>query len=320
MMQGETLAGFVVSKCVGNLLHGAIDLHVHCYPDLGFGVRRAAEDWTTAESARNMGMRGLVLKSHLWPTTNTAYHLRHAISGIDIYGSITMNISAGGISPWAAEAAIQQGAKAIFLPTWSAKNDWNSGGFSQLMKEWFPSLNALGIKDLLVILDNSGRLLPEVTAILNMAKEHCVMLATGHLSISETLVLAREAHRIGFTQLLVAHPLAHHIAADSSQLKELASLGAYIEFSALSCFWPGTPYTALEKTVEAIHTLGPEQCVLTTDSFFEWPPVSSEFLRMFIARLLLLGIEEESIARMVRQNPAKLLGLCPECCRPDDCA
>ncbi|MFC1817336.1 DUF6282 family protein [Thermodesulfobacteriota bacterium] len=284
-------------------------MHIHCYPEISLSVRRPCEDWETVELARDAGMRALVLKSHTWPTMSKAHHLSHEIAGIDVFGSITLNVSAGGLNPWAVEMAARQGAKVVWMPTWSSKNDWTQGGFSDLMKGWMPSLKESGLRQPLTVLDSSGELLPEVVSIISVAKEHELVLSTGHLSTEEALSIGREAEKIGFTKLIFGHPLTRSVGATLIQMKEMVNRGAHVELTALSCFWPGTPNTALQRTVEVIDQLGAEHCILTTDSFGDWPPPSPEFLRMFLGRILILGVDENSIRVMVKENPSKLLDL-----------
>jgi predicted metal-dependent phosphotriesterase family hydrolase len=60
---------------------------------------------------------------------------------------------------------------------------------------------------------------------------------------------------------------------------------------------------------EAIEKIGPEQTILSTDAVETWNPPPHEMMRMFIASLLYLGVGEESIRMMVRDNPRKILQL-----------
>jgi hypothetical protein len=55
--------------------------------------------------------------------------------------------------------------------------------------------------------------------------------------------------------------------------------------------------------------ISPDKVILTTDYFFEWAPPASETMRMLIGSFLMLGMPEEHIKKMVRTNPARLLGL-----------
>ena len=65
----------------------------------------------------------------------------------------------------------------------------------------------------------------------------------------------------------------------------------------------------LSTIVEAIKEVGPSKTVLTTDAIQTWNPPPPEVMRMYVASLLHLGVEEESIRTMIQENPAKILGL-----------
>ena len=50
------------------LLEGAIDLHVHIYPQAKLSEAGRVLDHEWARLSCNVGMRGFAMKSHLWPT------------------------------------------------------------------------------------------------------------------------------------------------------------------------------------------------------------------------------------------------------------
>ncbi len=131
------------------------------------------------------------------------------------------------------------------------------------------------------------------------------MLSTGHLSPGESLTIAKEAQKVGFSKLIFGHPLAHSVGATLAQAKDIAKLGAYVELVALNVF----ANNKLSETVEFIEELGADRCILTTDTFGAWAPAGPEFLRMFLGRLLMSGVGEKELRTMVADNPATLLGI-----------
>ena len=91
-------------------------------------------------------------------------------------------------------------------------------------------------------------------------------------------------------------------------MKEIIALGAYVEL----CFLGTLPLIQRKHPrdmVNLIRQIGANQCILTTDSFHDWPPPVPEIMRMCIASLLELGISEHEMKMMVQRNPAKLLGI-----------
>jgi hypothetical protein len=62
------------------LLHCAIDLHVHVDVELSLSaVRKREPEWLWLPKAEALGMRGVVLKSHWWPTA-PAVHSADALA------------------------------------------------------------------------------------------------------------------------------------------------------------------------------------------------------------------------------------------------
>jgi hypothetical protein len=303
-MNLEMQAKVADTKKIDPLLQGAVDMHYHGYPEITLGVRARLDDVQVLEMARNMGMRGIVFKSQMWPTIGRVHFLRQQVQGVEPFGSIVLNSVVGGISPWVVDAAARQGAKVIWLPTWSSIHKLGLDGFSKFMKAWFPTMT---FEPGLSCVDSSGKLTPEVQTIIKLAKDMDLVLCTGHIAPNQSLTIAQEAERIGFTKLVFTHPLSGSVGATLEQTKEMVKRGAYAELIALNIFYG----SALDKMLEFISQLGAEHCILSTDAFMEWVPPGPEFLRMFIGRLLISGIDEESIRTMVRDNPASLLGLPP---------
>lgn len=292
------------TKTVDPLLVGAIDMHYHGYPEITLGVHARTDDVRALELARDSGMRAVVMKSQMWPSMGRVYHLDSRVSGIKCFSSITLNSVVGGLSPWLVEAAGRLGAKVVWLPTWSARHRLGESGFARLMKGFFPTIDfgaGLGC------VDTSGKLTADAKGIVQVCKEMDLVLCTGHVSPPESLAVAQEAERIGLTKLIFTHPLSGSVGATLDQVKEMVKRGAYVELCALNVFYG----KELDRMLEYMEEIGPEHCILTTDSFMDWVPALPEFLRMFLGRLLISGVDEDSLFKMVRDNPAALLGLPP---------
>src|SRR5262245_33723100 len=102
-----------------DLLHGAIDTHVHSYPDV---VARKLDDLAVVEQARAAGMRAVLLKSHVFSTAERAWLLSRLFPDFRVFGGITLNDTVGGLNPSAVEAALKLGAVQVWMPTLSAAN------------------------------------------------------------------------------------------------------------------------------------------------------------------------------------------------------
>jgi predicted TIM-barrel fold metal-dependent hydrolase len=281
---------------VDNLIKGAIDMHVHFNPDSLIVRRQDALE--LAQSARDLGMKGLVLKSREFNTVPMAQLANKLVPEVQVFGSITLDNEVGGLNPAGALSAARMGVKVIWMPTITALN-------SKAKTEKHNGYKLPGEGH------SNGSLKPEVKEIFQIAKEFNIVLASGHVSPKETFALAEEARRINFTKMVVTHALQSQLEDVGLTLDEIAQLakgGAYIEHS----FWGWMPTISnwdAKMLADSIKTTGAERCIMSSDFGQFFHPVAPEGLRLFIATMLRKGIDEKEIEIMVKTNPAKLLGL-----------
>lgn len=287
-----------------DLLRGAIDLHCHSGPD---ALPRSVNDIELARAARAAGLRALVIKNHYTGTADRAQLAQFAVGGgIEIFGGIVLNRAVGGLNAEAVRRmATMDGrrGKIVWLPTFDAENAVRSAGESR------PS----------VALVAGGKPVPALAEVFAAIAEHGLVLATGHASAEEALVLVAAARAAGIRHVLVTHALFPAVRATDDHLVALAKLGAWLEFAWLMhappAAGPGAaaaaPMVPLERCVAAIRAVGPAHAVLSSDfgQAVNRPP--PEGLQAFLAALLAAGIPAADLDTMVRRNPAHLLGLEP---------
>ncbi len=155
---GETLSN------VDRILEGALDIHVHFGPDPK--VERRAGAVEIALQAKELGMQGVVLKSHEYPTHPVAATTSELVPEVTVLGGVALDLEVGGLNIHAVEATANMGGRIVWMPTYSAKAD----------------REAKGLDGGISLLDNSGSLVHEVFPILEMIKSHDMVLATGHIS------------------------------------------------------------------------------------------------------------------------------------------
>lgn len=277
---------------VDRLMEDAVDIHVHFAPDPK--VERRSDALEVAHLAKEMGMRGLVLKSHEYPTHPVAYTVSKMVPGISLIGGISLDVEVGGLNPMALEASANMGGRVVWMPTFSSRADRQRKGLDG------------GI----YILDGRNHLVPEVYTLLEIIKEHDMVLATGHLSTEESMVLVDEARNLGIQRIVVTHAstMAFWTGMTLEDMKALAAKGAFIEH----CIHVTMPLTLRmnpTELAEMVQAIGPEHCVVSTDFGQAYHPVPPEGLRMGIATLLKAGMEEVEVGMMVKDNPSRLLGL-----------
>ena len=277
---------------VDRILEGALDIHVHCAPDPMVDRRGSAID--IARQAQEMGMRGLVLKSHQYPTHPMAYTASQAVPGITLVGGVALGAEAGGLNPMAVESTANMGGRVVWMPTFSAWADRRRKG-----------LNG-GI----YLLDDQGQLTPEVYAVLEVIKAHDMVLATGHISAKESIALVSEARNLGINRVVVTHATSMALWSDMTleDMKTLASLGAYIEHC-LHVMMPLVRGLTPQELAETISAIGLENCIVSSDFGQDFHPMPPEGMRMGIATLLQAGLEEVEVGMLVKDNPSRLLGL-----------
>ena len=290
------------------LVEGAIDFHHHGYPEISYELKTRNEDADELAIARAAGMAGIVLKSHMWPTVGRAYHLKRLVPDIEVISSITLNPAVGGLSPMSLESAARQGAKVVFFPTWGAAHDRERGGMSKYIKKFLHRTGDLSPETGLRIIDEHGKVKPEVSECLAVAAEHAMVICTGHISPRESIALAQRAKDFGIESVVFSHPDSHSVGAKREEIRDMVQLDSICEFCALGML-PAFQRISPGLAIEIIQEIKPENAIITTDYFFEWAPPAAETLRMLAGTFLDLGVPEKDVGMMLRDNPKRLLGL-----------
>ena len=288
------------------LLVGAIDLH--CHIDLEFSKEEPKREpepvWLPKAEA--MGLRGVVLKSHWWPTVNVVpYILSSVKTTVSLWSSVAMNICAGGPSPCVIEASAALGAKMVFLPTWSARNDILLKGFSHRLRSIYKAFGKIENPGY-VFTNDKGELLPGGQEIIECCKSYNLVLGTGHVSWQESLAFAQAARGMGFKALVINHPLSAMIEAPLDALKRAAELGAFVE-TCWNQLAPGRMDS--HELVEKLRVIGLKQVVASTDYFRPYSPNPPELFRMFLGMLHEGGLNRDEIKQVACTNPARVMGL-----------
>ena len=277
------------------LLAGAIDIHVHSYPD---NRPRSLDAVEAARQAKAHGMRAIVLKNHDDPTAGLASIVQTVVPGIDVFGGIALNRSVGGINPAAVEhmVSLTDGrGRVVWMPTFDSENGVRRAGENRPF----------------VSVARGGELLPEVREVIALIAKHNLVLATGHSSPAEALLLLREGRRAGVKHMVVTHAMFTPVFMTVPQMKEAASLGAFLEFAGGSPGGNGGQ-ERMKSFADAIRAIGVEWCILSTDLGQANNPLPADGFGAMLMALRRLGLSAQELDRMAKQNPANLLGLSPQ--------
>ena len=279
-----------------HLVKGAIDMHMHPGPG---GICRL-DAIEAARQAQQAGMRAIVLKSHSY-TAAVAFIVNQLVPGIKVIGSVCLDYEIGGLNYHAVQNAAGLGAKVVWMPTFSSINSINK-------------MRALGLPlqdEGISLLDETGKLVPEMDLILKLIKKYDMVLATGHISPQETFVLFNEAQKMGIKKMVITHPTDAEFSEKLltiDELQQLAKIGAFSEFTLVGML-PNEFCHDPVKIVKTIKAIGAEHCIISTDLGQPQNPLPVEGMRLLIATLLHHGITQKEVELMVKANPAALLGL-----------
>ena len=275
-----------------DVLRGAIDIHVHSDPD---NVPRSMDGIDVAKLARAKGMRGVVLKNHYDPTAGLAFLARKDAPGLEVFGGVDLNLPVGGMNTAAVEHMTQVAGgwgRVVWMSTFDAENQ------VRFSKENRPFVRVA----------QNGELLPEAKSVIAVIAKRRLVLATGHTSAEEALMLLREGRRQGVEHMVVTHAMNPPVLMDVAQMQEAAKQGAFIEFVGGSLTTAGAA-ARIDRYADAIRKVGPESCILSSDLGQRGNALPPDGFAAYLLAMRDRGFTGQEIARMAKENPARLLGL-----------
>lgn len=284
------------------VLVGAIDHHIHAFPDF---VPRSQDMLQIAVEASRAKMRAIAFKDHWNLTANAAYLVQRqidemALDGrlehrVEVYGGLGLNL---GVNPEAVRIGLQYpNFKCIWFPT------FKSFGWAR-----FAGLDP-SEDDYVRLVDPDGTVRPEVREVMQLAADANVAVALGHTDFEELLPLATLAREIGVRTVL-DHPLLELNKLLIDEMEQLAALGTYVG----TYCQPMIPslYQPVQdpmETVETIRRIGAARCVAGSDFGQVLHLDAIDGMRVFVRALLGFGIAAADLRTILCDNPATLLGL-----------
>ncbi len=281
-----------------DILEGAIDTHTHIYPDY---IPSSMDIIQFAIEASKAGYRAICCKDHFFNNVGQCWAAQWVVEDLVRRGELKRACQVFGTN----------------ILAWSFHPDQidlirtypNLGGV------FFPTMTGgrmAGPK--LPILDEKGKLMPEVKECMRRMAGYKICVFSGHRNYQETAAMVQYAHEVGGHILLThAGGAARGPGASGTieQAKGLVKLGAYIEvalhqFVGAAAVWPlSNPPT----TTNWLKAMGPEHIVMSTDlgQTTDLNPV--EGYRVAIRMLLHSGISKEDLKIMFQKNAAKALYL-----------
>jgi Family of unknown function (DUF6282) len=304
-----------IDERIADLLQGAIDPHVHSGPSI---APRGVDHLELLEAYSAAGVAAVVTKDHDYSGVMTAALITKHRPELrtKILSSIVLNNVVGGFNPYAVEHTAAMGGKVVWMPTLAAENhlrwektsNWVHPASTQKMRP------AVGIP----VLDNNGTVRDDVKEVLDVIARNDMVLASGHLHVSETWLVFEEARRRGVTRLVLTHP-EDIVDASMNDVKGMAAMGAFVEHS-LCMFVEGSKFKtcSAEDLRQHIDAAGVDQTVLCSDLGQTGTISPLEGLRRGIRLCIDLGYDDKQIRKMVSSNAARMLGLEIHACAKGD--
>ena len=301
-----SVATDVTEERVDALLVGAIDPHVHSGPSI---AERGLDHLELVIEASKAGFAAVITKDHDYSGVMTAALIRkhHPELKTKLYSSIVLNNVVGGFNPYAVEHTAAMGGKVVWMPTLAAENHlrwektagWVHPASTQKMRP------ATAIP----VLDGASNVRDDVKEVLDVIARNDLVLASGHLHVSETWKVFEEARRRGVTRLVLTHP-EDIVDASMNDVSGLAAMGAFVEHS-LCMFLEESKFKTSEPEDLRCHidAAGIDRTILASDLGQTGVFSPLEGFRRGIKLCMRLGYGDEDIRKMFSLNAARAIGL-----------
>lgn len=320
------------------VLKGAIDLHAHQDPDSNgpsYGQAMRSDDGIDLyKRAKASGMRGFVVKEHLDQSATSAYYLRKLYPDFEIFGGMGNNLTTGAtVNPWAIVHMTEMKGgwgRIVWMPSWDSET--SSHRVRNYMTNLAP-LRAPYFKQPYVSVAScpgggafwanypkpcaNGELLPEVKEAMKVIatkktrdSNGDLILATGHNSPEEDMMMIKEAVRAGVKHIIITHPRLDVVEMEPEQIKEAVSLGPEIYAEFTSQFGlPNAAPAMVADYVKSIRAAGVEHAFVSSDTGQLGSPFQPDALAWAAQALRKNGFSERELDLLFKINPAKILGI-----------
>ncbi len=252
------------------------------------GVRSALESWCAEQG---------LTPTHLWPGASVTQGFLSKIEP----AWCAKNLKAGVVGLW-----MPNNTSANTLSIVGGKpSAWDKNADPKAHTEPLSWADSLRYGHYL--LDDKGRLLPEIEEIFRMAHDNNAAIFFGHPTKPEFKAMAEFSHKIGFKRGVVDHPFSPFVNLTIEEMKDAAAADLWLNFT----FDELSPLLGIDPAnmYKAIRTVGPTHCTLSSDAGEPLFPNSVESLRLLRGYMSAFGCTEEEIYTMSTANPAFIVGL-----------
>lgn len=235
-------------------------------------------------------MAGVLIKNHYEPTSGRSELINtHFNFFTKAYGGVVLNSTVGGINPYACESALKMGAKIVWLPTRDAENSLRYGN----MKGDF--FNREGIS----VVDEKGKLIKSFKEVVEVVKKYDATLATGHISLEESLKVCDYAIKKN-VKVVLTHPDWNRTKIPIDIQIDLGKKGVFIEK-----VWANLDDgdCSADEFLNVMNQLDFNNTFITTDRGYYTKKPPFESLVDCIEFLIEKGVDGRNIEKILKITP-----------------
>lgn len=276
-----------MKNSIKEFVEGSYDLHVHSAPS---HVKRTIDDIDLIKKASTYKMAGVLIKNHYEPTSGRSELINtHFNFFTKAYGGVVLNSTVGGINPYACESALKMGAKIVWLPTRDAENSLRYGN----MKGDF--FNREGIS----VVDEKGKLIKSFKEVVEVVKKYDATLATGHISLEESLKVCDYAIKKN-VKVVLTHPDWNRTKIPINIQIDLGKKGVFIEK-----VWANLDDgdCSADEFLNVMNQLDFNNTFITTDRGYYTKKPPFESLVDCIEFLIEKGVDGRNIEKILKITP-----------------
>lgn len=276
-----------MKNSIKEFVEGSYDLHVHSAPS---HVKRTIDDIDLIKKASTYKMAGVLIKNHYEPTSGRTELINtHFNFFTKAYGGVVLNSTVGGINPYACESALKMGAKIVWLPTRDAENSLRYGN----MKGDF--FNREGIS----VVDEKGKLIKSFKEVVEVVKKYDATLATGHISLEESLKVCDYAIKKN-VKVVLTHPDWNRTKIPIDIQIDLGKKGVFIEK-----VWANLDDgdCSADEFLNVMNQLDFNNTFITTDRGYYTKKPPFESLVDCIEFLIEKGVDGRNIEKILKITP-----------------
>ena len=288
---------------------GAIDIHCHAHE----GQQDALD---LAKHASMSGMGGILYKTivggqrpaealgrlreqlHRWCDEQD-------VAPIQTWVGCQVARGAEPITAAGTAQLLDEGVHAVWMPVFNSVNTLTKVGLGSQGPMPEDEARKIGF----TVIDEHGRLLPEVRDIIHLVADRGVPMSLAHGAHEELWAMAEEVERIGFDRAFVDHPFSPFVDLTLEEMKQFANAGIWLNFT----YDELSPLLGVDpaRMYDAIREVGPEHVTLSSDAGEPLFPNSVECMRLIRGYMRAFGLTDDEVHLVSEANPARVMGVLP---------